>query len=257
MNSQDMFNGISDIRDYLIEEAKTPPMKRRRYIRRSWLGAVAAALVLVMLWGIFMQPNGLFTPSNSALASYAIAEAEYPEMAQRPSDDDLYNDEAESAWNAWYEDIMAQQRDLGDISSLQSFFKRSAETVLSGDDGKNIVYSPLNFYILLSSLAQTTTGKSRQEVLELLGSDSMEELRKQVNDVWNSSYRDDGATTCILANSLWLDNGKTPNQETVDILAKDFYASSYQGEIGSRQINEAMQNWINAVSYTHLTLPTN
>ena len=240
MNSQDMFNGISDIRDSLIEEAKNPPMRRRRLVRRSWLGAIAAALVIIMLLGIFRKPN-----SNSAIAPYAIAKAEYPEMAQCPSDDDLYNDEAESAWNAWREDVMAQQRDLGDISSLQAFFARSAETILSGNDDENLIFSPLNFYMLISSLAQTTNGKSRQEVLELLGSDSIEELRKQVSDVWNSSYRDDGVYTSILANSLWLDDDVTPNQETMDILAKDFYVSSYQGDMGSKQLNEAMQNWIN------------
>ena len=246
MNSQDMFNGISDIRDYLIEEAKTPPMKRRRLVRRSWLGAVAAALMLIMLWGIFMQPNG--SPSNSALMPYAIAKAEYPKMPQCPNIDDMnfeVDDEAESAWDAWYEDVMDRKNALGDISSLQSFFKRSAETILSGDDGENLIYSPLNFYMLLSSLAQITDGESREQVLELLGSESIEELRKKVKDVWNSSYRDDGASTCILANSLWLDDDVKPKQETVDILAKDFYTSSYQGKMGSAELNEELHNWLN------------
>ncbi len=237
MNSQDMFNGISDIRDYLIEEAKNPPMKRRRIIRRSWLGAIAAALVLVMLWGIFRKPDSVPTPFDSAFAPYAIAKAEYPKMAE-DMDEDMVS-------TVWYDNVKAQLRELGDTSSLQSFFKRSAKNILSGDDGENLIYSPLNFYMLLSSLAQITDGKSREQVLELLGSESVEELREQVNHVWKSCSRNDGAATCVLANSLWLDDDVKPKQETMDILAKDFYASSYQGEMGSKQLNEELQNWLN------------
>ena len=240
MNTQDTLNGISYTREHLNGEEKNPPMKRRRFIRWSWLGAVAAALVLIMLWGILRKPDNVPTPFDSAFAPYAIAKAEYPQMVQYPTDEDN-----EAAIDAWIDSSMAQHRDMGDISSMKPFFKRSTEIILRGDDGENPIYSPLNFYMLLSSLAQITDGKSREQVLELLGSESMEELREQVNHVWKSCSRNDGAATCVLANSLWLDNDVKPNQETMDILAKDFYASSYQGEMGSKQLNEELQNWLN------------
>lgn len=239
MNSQDMFNGISDIRDYLIEDAKIPPISRRRLVRRCWLGAIAAVLVLIMLWGFFRKPDSVPESFDSAFVPYAIAKAEYPEMAQYPNNDDM------DAFHAWKEDIMAQKRDLGDTSSLQSFFMRSVKSILSGDNDKNLIYSPLNVYMLLSVLAQITGGESREQILDLLGSESIEMLQQQVNDVWNSNYRDDGALTCILANSLWLDDDVNSNQETMDILARDFYASSYRGEMGSNQLNEALQDWLN------------
>ena len=237
MNSQDTLNGNADNRDYSTDEAKIPPMKRRRFIRWSWIGAIAVVLVLIMLWGILRKHESVPTPFDSAFAPYAIAKAEYPKMAE-DMDEDV-------ASTAWYDNVKAQLRDLGDTSSLKSFFKRSAKNILSGDDGENLIYSPLNFYMLLSSLAQITDGKSREQVLDLLGSDSIEELREQVNHVWNSCCRNDGASTCVLANSLWLDDDVKPKQETMDILAKDFYASSYQGEMGSNQFNEELQNWLN------------
>ena len=240
MNTQDTLNGISDTREYLNGEEKNPPMKRRRFIRWSWLCAVAVVLVLIMLWGILRKPDSVPTPFDSAFAPYAIAKAEYPQMVQYPTDEDN-----EAAIDAWIDSSMAQHRDMGDISSMKPFFKRSTEIILRGDDGENPIYSPLNLYILLASLAQITDGESREQVLELLGSDSMEELRKQVNAVWNSIYSDDGVTTRILANSLWLDDDVKPKQETMDILAKDFYASSYRGEMGSKQLNEKLQSWLN------------
>ena len=34
-------------------------------------------------------------------------------------------------------------------------------------------------------------------------------------------------------------------QDTMDILARDFYASSYRGKMGSGQFNKALQSWLN------------
>ena len=234
MNSQDMFDGVTDIRDDLIDGAKEAPKKQKRRIKKRWLGAVAAVLVLAILAGIFLRPGG-------GLTAYAIAEAEYPKMAPYPSGLLQLSDRAH---DAWWESVRSQQRDLGDVSPLQSFFARSAQTFLSGDEGQNRVYSPLNVYMALSMLAQLTGGESREQILALLGSESMDELRQQASDVWNANYRDDGALTSILASSLWLNRDVKFNQGTMDILAQDFYASSYRGEMGSEGFNKALQSWL-------------
>ena len=225
MNAQDMFDGVTDIRDDLIDGAKEAPKKQKRRIKKRWLGAVAAVLAVAIIAGVFLRPGG-------ALTAYAIAEARYPEMAPFPSD-------------GFWESVMAQRRDLGDISPLQTFFARSAQTFLAGDEGRNRVYSPLNVYMALAMLAQLTDGESRAQILTLLGSESMDALRRQAGDVWNANYRDDGAVTSVLAGSLWLNEGVKFNQDTMDILARDFYASSYRGEMGSKEFNKALQNWLN------------
>ena len=128
---------------------------------------------------------------------------------------------------------------------MQSFFVRSAQAFLAGDEGQNRVYSPLNVYMALSMLAQLTGGESREQILTLLGSGSMDALRQQASDVWNANYRDDGALTSILASSLWLNQNVTFNQSTMNTLAQDFYASSYRGEMGSGRFNRALQSWLN------------
>lgn len=232
MNSQDIFDGITDIRDDLIDGAKEVPMKQKRRAKKRWLGSVAAVLAAAILAGIFLHPGG-------GLTAYAIAEAEYPQMAPYPGEP-----HSQTAYDAWWEGVRAQRRDLGDISPLRSFFARSAQTFLTADEGRNRVYSPLNVYMALSMLAQLTGGESRQQILSLLGSDSLDALRRQTGDVWNANYRDDGALTSILASSLWLNQNVKFHQDTMDTLARDFYASSYQGEMGSERFSRALQSWL-------------
>lgn len=236
MNSQDIFDGVTDIRDDLIDGEKETPRKQKRWIKKCWTGVVAAVLALAIMAGVFLRPGG-------ELTAYAIAQAEYPEMAPYPFlESDEYDEEA---YNAWSESVRAQWRDLGDISSLQSFFARSAQTFLIGAEGENRVYSPLNVYMALSMLAQLTAGESREQILTLLGSDSMDALRQQAGDIWNSNYQNDGALTSILASSLWLNRNIKFDQDTMDILAQDFYASSYRGEMGSEEFNRVLQGWLN------------
>lgn len=229
MKADNIFDGVTDIRDDLINGAAK---KQNSWRKKRWLGTVAAVLTVTILTGVLLRSGGEVT-------ACAIAQAEYPQMAPYPSD------YSEKEYEEWWEDVMSQQRDLGDISDLQSFFAQSSQIFLNGDEGENLVYSPLNVYMALSMLAQLTGGESRRQILALLGSDSMETLRQQVSDVWNSNYRDDGALTSILANSLWLNQDVKFDQDTMDILAQDFYASSFRGEMGSAEFNKALQDWLN------------
>ncbi len=235
MKPEDIFDGVTDIRDDLIKEAEGAPKKKKHWTKKRWIGAVAAVLALAILGGIFLRPGG-------GLTAYAIAEAEYPEMAPYPGGLAQFS---ETAHDAWWEDVKAQRRDLGDVAPLQSFFARSSQTFLAGAEGENRVYSPLNVYMALSMLAQLTDGESREQILTLLGSGSIDALRRQAGDVWNCNYRDDGALTSILASSLWLNEDVAFNRDTMDTLATDFYASSYRGEMGSEELNKALQNWLN------------
>lgn len=233
--SERLFAALGEIDRQRVDEAAPiggQTARRKQWGRRRWLGAVAALLAVVIAAGAFLRPGG-------GLTAYAIAQAEYPKMAPYPI---VYS---KKAYDAWWEDMRARQRDLGDTSALEVFFARSAQTFLAQEPGENRVYSPLNVYMALSMLAQLTDGDSRGQILALLGSESMEELRKQAGDVWNSSYRDDGAVTSILASSLWLDKDVKFNQDTMDTLARDFYASSYRGEMGSDAFNRALQDWLN------------
>ena len=48
----------------------------------------------------------------------------------------------------------------------------------------------------------------------------------------------------MLANSLWLDNDLSYSAEKMEILSHDYYASVYQGDLGSSKTNRAITNWM-------------
>lgn len=193
-------------------------------------------------------------PENTQpLAAYALAEAVYPEMAPMPNLDE-YLDPAtgemdyesyDQLYEKWWEDQQARFLPEGYPEDMTPFLTRSIPQFLSGAEGKNVVYSPLNVYLALGMLAELTNGSSRQQILDLLGSESMESLRKQASLLWKTNYCDDGASTTILASSLWLDENTPFVQPTLDKLAEIYYASAYRGEMGSAAFNEALRSWLN------------
>lgn len=217
-------------------------MNMRTHIVRSLL---AGALAFLMLLTCGCMPA--FSTGG------AIAEPDYPEMAPYPNEAEYINDftgEFDSdgfseVYDAWREDQRARwNQPEGYADGLSPFFSRSIPALLR-TDAANPVCSPLNIYMALSMLAETTGGNSRQQILDALGAVSMDALRIQAGQVWNAHYSDDTATTTILANSLWLNNGLHYDSETVDTLAKDYYASVFQGALGSNEMNQALRNWLN------------
>ena len=192
-------------------------------------------------------------PSDSDVNNHnRIAAASYPKTAPYPEEADFTKkngevdyDKYNEAYSKWWEDIRARRNITGYADNLDGFLTKSCAQFLSSKDDENRVYSPLNVYMALGMLAELTDGNSRQQILDLLGSKDIASLRKQASDMWNAQYRNDKTVKSILASSLWMNNSVNFVQPTLDILAKNYYASSYQGEMGSDQLNEALQGWLN------------
>ncbi len=191
---------------------------------------------------------------GSAIPSvYSIAEASYPEMAAYPDEtaffgeDGIFDDEGFSqVYDAWRADKRARQEQYeGYEEGLDGFFAAGIREFLSRANGENRAYSPLNVYMALGMLAEVTDGESRAQLLELLGYEDIESLRRQADAVWNANYCNDGAVTSILGSSLWLNDKVSFVQETMDSLAANYHASSYRGEMGSEDFNKALQTWLN------------
>ena len=189
---------------------------------------------------------------SSDLNAAAITSAVYPQMAPYPdmqsyvkfggTVDDAYYD----VYDAWWEDIRTQRdQPEGYADGLDVFFADSIKQFLSDSQDQNKVYSPLNVYMALGILAEVTDGESRSQVLTLLGTDEIEALRTQANSIWNANYLNDGATISTLASSLWLNENINFTKSTLDSLAENYYASSYQGAMGSEKFNKALQAWLN------------
>lgn len=185
-------------------------------------------------------------------AAGQIAVAKYPKMAPYPDEQAYINaktgefdDEGFSAVHSAWRESRKNQYDQpqGYADGLTPFFQSSIPVFLNAAEGANAVCSPLNVYMALALLAEVTSGESRQQVLSLLG--SPDSLRTQAGHVWNAHYCDDGASACVLANSVWLEDGLTYDPDTLNTLAKDYYASAFQGDLGSGEMDALLQNWIN------------
>lgn len=209
MKRESIDRALDEIRDTYIEEAGI----RRPRKRKLWISLLTAAMSLLLVIGLLTRP--------ASIAAYAVSLAEYPEYQwqSRP-------DASEQA------------------SSLTDFFRLSIDTVLSGSDGDNRTYSPINLYMALSVLAELTGGTTREQILELLRVNEIEKLRKQTNEIWNACYIDNKEQT-LLANSLWLDRGLEYVPSVMDTLADNYYTSVYQRELSDPRTARDIRAWLN------------
>ena len=184
---------------------------------------------------------------------YQLAAAQYPQMAQYPDESkytklngDFDSDGFDKVYDAWRADRKKQlEQPEGYTDALDSYLRAVIPQLLADGSGENKACSPINIYMALAMLAEITDGESREQILSLLGSDDLDSLRTEASAVWNANYCDDGAVTSILASSLWLNDQINFKQETMDALAKYYYASSFRGEMGSTAFDQALQDWIN------------
>lgn len=181
-------------------------------------------------------------PGQTVPAAQKLAAPQYPEMAPYPNERSADFDQA---YDAWRDSLKAQRRDRDLSGELEVYFAKTIPAVLAGEQGKNVLCSPVNLYMALAMLAELTGGESREQVLALLDSPDVETLRQQASDVWNVTYRADGAVTRTLGSALFLDDDLDFRQDTMDVLARDYYASSYKGQMGSEGMNQAFRNWLN------------
>ncbi|MBQ8497293.1 MAG: serpin family protein [Clostridia bacterium] len=240
MKSKKLQDAIGMIDEDLVERAEKSAKPKKAKILKwvKWTAPIAAMLVIAFTVGIFFG-NG--SPMN--LNAHAIYQAEYPEMAEYPGNEMLPGFEAR--YNAWRKDQRAQKEYYGAGKTLAGFIQKSTAEILSETGTENRVYSPLNVYMALAMLAEITDGNSREQILNLLGSENIEALRTQANAVWNANYNDDGSVTSILASSIWMNQDIAFNDATMKTLASNYYASSYRGEMGSHDFNQALQEWLN------------
>jgi serpin B len=97
----------------------------------------------------------------------------------------------------------------------------------------------------IAMLGEITEGEKRDEIMNALGVGDIEQLRTLTKAICESVYCDNGATTQMLSNSMWLDdNVDKVNKTAVDALAEYYYASSYQGDMSDEEFRALCSKWI-------------
>ena len=265
MRHEKLSEALEHISDRHIAEASAPKK------RLPWIGAVAAVLALCLVAGMLLRPG---TPSQPTLQEpsteniletvspltppetnptfhpiapvellsnrYAVATAQYPQVCGYPTD------ESDSdAHRNWREDQQAlHNQPNGYADNLNALWEQLVPQLLTAETD-NAACSPVNIYMALAMLAECTEGESRQQLLQLLNAESIEALRTQAQQVWKGHYNDDGLTKSILGASLWLEENYGFDPDTVQLLADNYYATVFQGDLGSVEMNTALRSWLN------------
>ena len=236
MKRKQVLDVLDKIDNKYIEEAEKPPKKMKK--RASWIGAVAAVLVVVVCISFFSN--------TKILTAKAIALPNDARIMKHPNLDDYKDRESYMAdvemWKSHSDNRRAIRENA--VISMSPFFTEASAEFLVSEKNENALWSPINAYIGLSMLAEITDGDSRKEILDLFGVKDIETLRNQVSAVWESVYEDDGNEISTLANSLWLQDGLNYNQDTMNNLAYHYYASVYQCELGNDSSNKAIGKWL-------------
>lgn len=272
MNEHDLLESMSEIDEKILDRSENSIQDNIKERGTGSIGSgvlwgsIAAAIVLILgIVFIFVRlksnpdDNDANTDDGSSfIKTYRVVAAEYPETEKYPNISEYtYADgkvdygrldslaQKWSSYNITHRRQMLEKLDGTSTGIFKSFASHATGAILNSSEHSNRVYSPLNIYITLGMLAEISENNTRQQVLDVLGYDDMETMRKQLNALWGLNYVDDGVSKNVLAASLWLRNDKEYNKDTLQTLADYYYASSFSGEMGSDGYVQAYQNWLN------------
>ena len=205
----------------------------------------------------------VYTEHNipETLKTYTLSYAKLPGSVAEPALDDFDLDGSghldNNEWTAYFEadkawgELITAQRKVENYdaeagkNALLAFTNKTLKQILKEKNHENRLYSPINIYIALGMLAEITDGNTRQQVLDLLDAESIEEVRLIMKGLWNNTYIEDGKMRSLLASSIWLRDDQSYAQDTLDILSENYYASSFSGEMGSVDYSKAFRTWLN------------
>lgn len=210
-----------------------------------WKRTVAMCMLGVMVIGTAGCAGSIGNrDGRKSMEELVVYAAEYPKMNPYPESDGVDFNEAEyEAWQESQKEIAPDSQEY--MSGVWEFSRDTMTEFLADTEEENKIYSPINIYLALGMLAEVTDGQSREQVLALLHAKDINALRRNASDLWLAHYCDDGRFTSKLGASVWLDEDINYVPETLQQVAKVYRASSYRGEMGTSEMNKALQNWLN------------
>lgn len=203
-------------------------------------------LSLLLSAALLLTGCGQTAGSSPSPSGRTLAQPVYPEFPAYPSDGD---GDYFQQLDLYYEAVSQIQGDAltaSVLDPLNRFAGTSTALALADVQGENAIYSPVSLWAALAMLAQCADGDSRDQVLQALGADSVQDLQDQVSRVWSRLYTDDGTRALLLANSIWLDSARqgTYVQDTLDILAEKYFSGVYAVPMGTGEADAAVSDWV-------------
>ena len=163
---------------------------------------------------------------SSAAEEHAIVEASYPARTQKTEE-------------------------RVDTEELVRFSSETAAEIFPV--GKNAVYSPVSLYLALGMLTELAEGQTKGQVTDLLGVSDSETLRQWTQSLWRQLYHDEKDSALWLGNAAFLNETMSFHKEPLEVLAKDYYASSYCLPMGTGTADKTIAAWLNQQTNDLLT----
>lgn len=179
-------------------------------------GILCGALAALLLAGC----------GSGAAGEYAIVETSYPARTQKTEE-------------------------RADTEELVRFSSETAAKIFA--EGENTVYSPVSLYMALGMVTELTEGRTKEQVTELLGVSDSETLRQWTQSLWRQLYRDEKDSALWLGNAAFLNETMSFHKEPLEVLAEDYYASSYGLPMGTSGADKAIAAWLNQQTNDLLT----
>ena len=163
---------------------------------------------------------------SGAAGEYAIVETSYPARTQKTEE-------------------------RADTEELVRFSSETAAKIFA--EGENTVYSPVSLYMALGMVTELTEGQTKRQVTNLLGVSDSEALRQWTQSLWRQLYRDEKDSALWLGNAAFLNEAMTFHKEPLEVLAEDYYASSYGLPMGTSGADKAIAAWLDRQTNDLLT----
>ena len=228
MKSKKLRDAFIYVSDENLDRADTyRKVRNPHWVRWTALAACLCLIVGITLW---QRPGG--TEPDDPGTAFVSAE---------PSTQVGYGLVASAA----YPEKDGGSLDQQTLAALKPFLRESCVQLLSETDGENVIYSPLNIYMGLSMLAESTGGETQKQLMDVLGVDSTETLRDRAGALWRANHFTKENDTSLLANSIWLSEDLAYVEDGVKELARDYYASVFHGKMGSEEYDQALRDWLN------------
>lgn len=220
---------------------------------------LASALLLSLVScgpkGESSDPQGSQSSSQSQAQAVftTLKEPTYPTFPQFPQ---APEDGPDADWPAYYnayDEYYSAVMELrgggipeGTRFAVSDFAAKSTPLALAGQEGKNAAFSPVSLWAALAMLAPCAQGDSQSQLLSALGVAGQRELTDQVGRLWKGLYTNDGVSSLILSNSVWLNDAQQGEyvQATLDTLGRDYFAGVYTTPMGTAGADQAITDWV-------------
>lgn len=138
-----------------------------------------------------------------------------------------------------------------DISKdfLQNFYDFTEQTfaqVVRDNEGKNLIYAPLNFYLSLSMLNELSEGEAREEIQKALNisdaKDNATELNTAISSLQEKRMFPIGKLN--INSSLWLNDEINYQDDLLNMLQSQYNTEIFKGDPDDSEFQNLMAKWV-------------